>query len=82
MNESAGGSEVSTSGEESVRSRVLVIDGSRVVRMLIGNLLSRSLPEVEVIALETGDEALAHTDREHPAFRADHRGIWRCANAP
>ena len=58
MNESAGGSEVSTSGEESVRSRVLVIDGSRVVRMLIGNLLSRSLPEVEVIALETGNDAL------------------------
>lgn len=59
MNESAASSELTKSGGAAQRSRVLVVDGSRVVRLLIGNLLSRALPEVEIIAVENGDAALA-----------------------
>lgn len=59
MNEPAASSNGPTLINDAVRSRVLVVDSSRVVRLLIGNLLSRSLPEVEVIAVESADAALA-----------------------
>ncbi|MEO7916789.1 MAG: response regulator [Dokdonella sp.] len=45
------------------RSRVLVVDSSRVVRMLLGSVLARSLPDVDVIAVESGEAALAHLVR-------------------
>ncbi|WP_440224085.1 response regulator [Dokdonella sp. MW10] len=38
--------------------RVLVVDGSRVVRRLIEQTLRANLPEATVIACETGDEAM------------------------
>ena len=37
--------------------RVLVVDGSRVVRQLIARVLKKSLPAAEVIGCETGAEA-------------------------
>ena len=37
--------------------RVMVVDGSKVVRMLIGQVLTKDVPGVTVIACETGAEA-------------------------
>lgn len=37
--------------------RVMVVDGSKVVRMLIGQVLAKDVPGVTVIACETGAEA-------------------------
>ncbi|MEO7012936.1 MAG: response regulator, partial [Dokdonella sp.] len=39
--------------------RVLVVDGSRVVRRLIEQMLKSNLPGVIVLACETGAEAMA-----------------------
>lgn len=37
--------------------RVMVVDGSKVVRMLIGQVLAKDVPGVTVVACETGAEA-------------------------
>jgi len=42
--------------------RVMVVDGSRVVRKLIEQLLRTDLPGVEVLACETGAEAKRHLE--------------------
>ena len=49
---------------DGARSRVMVVDGSRVVRMLIGSVLRRSLAEVDVVAEESGAAALARLASE------------------
>lgn len=38
--------------------RILVVDGSRVVRMMIGKVLDRDVPDARVVACGSGDEAL------------------------
>ena len=40
--------------------RVLVVDGSRVVRRLIERVLKAELPHAVVVGCDTGEEALAH----------------------
>lgn len=42
--------------------RILVVDGSRVVRMMIGKVLARDVPAAEVVACATGAEALQALD--------------------
>lgn len=42
--------------------RVLVVDGSRVVRRLIERVLETQLPNVTVLACESGEEACAYLD--------------------
>ena len=68
--------------------RILVVDGSRVARKLIEQVLVKDVPGVTVISCETGEEAktalqegvvdLVTTTGLHP----DHRGVRRCTGAP
>ncbi|MBL8244574.1 MAG: response regulator, partial [Rhodanobacteraceae bacterium] len=40
--------------------RVMVVDGSKVVRKIIEQLLHHDLPGVTVLSCSTGEEAKAH----------------------
>lgn len=42
--------------------RILVVDGSRVVRMMVGKLLARDVPDARVVACSSGSEALQALD--------------------
>ncbi len=48
--------------------RVLVVDGSRVVRHLIERVLETQLPDVTVLSCETGAQACEHLDAGHVDF--------------
>lgn len=48
--------------------RVLVVDGSRVVRHLIERVLETQLPDVTVLSCETGEQACAHLDAGNVDF--------------
>ncbi len=64
MNTSADTAPSVSPQHEGARARVLVVDGSRVVRLLIGSVLRRSLAEVDVVAEESGAAALARLAAE------------------
>lgn len=49
-------------GEIGQQPRVLIVDGSRVVRRLIEQVLQAELPGVTVVACASGEEALARLD--------------------
>lgn len=56
------------------RARIVVVDGSRLVRRLIRDILDKELDDPEIIACETGEEALGavadqHTDLVTTALR-------------
>ena len=38
--------------------RIMVVDGSKVVRKMIEGLLRQQLPNMEFVGCETGDEAM------------------------
>ncbi len=44
-------------------ARIMVVDGSRVVRTMIKRVLAKDLPTAEVICCATGNEAVEHLDR-------------------
>ena len=64
MNTLADTSTSVSPSRDHARSKVMVVDGSRVVRMLIGSVLRRSLVEVDVVAEESGEAALARLANE------------------
>ncbi len=71
--------------------RVMVVDGSKMVRKLIADVLKRDLPQVEVVGCATlaeAREALAKgpVDWSPPRYRSRAAAAWRwrarCANPP
>lgn len=59
MNQHVAAPTVSIADNDGSQPRVLVVDGSRVVRQLLTGLLTRSLPNITVDAVSSGVDALA-----------------------
>jgi hypothetical protein len=60
--------------------RVMVVDGSKLVRKLIGDVLQRQLPGARVIACEGLESARALSSPSQAMTRAP--GSWRCSTSP